>query len=138
MGRARKKTKMRTVNTEGTPITQNELIPLANASSNETRVEVAPSHDAARERNTRKAGKLREARKKSSKLRILLENRKLTPKIRTKYPLRNKTKIIGIRTYNRNQITIANRKKGVRIKLIRSYILSIESSKGWTERHWKI
>jgi hypothetical protein len=66
------------------PITQKELIPLAKASSSETRVEVAPSQDAERERNTRNAGRLLEAKKKSSKLRIFLVNRKLTDKMRMK------------------------------------------------------
>jgi hypothetical protein len=117
MGRARKRAKMRTVSTEGTPITQNELIPLAKASSKETRVDVAPSQDAARERKIRKAGRLREARKKSSRLRILLENRKLTPKIKTKYPIRNKINTIGIEPYNRNAMTLAIAKGAIAEKI---------------------
>jgi hypothetical protein len=79
-------------------------------------VEVAPNQDAASERNTRNAGRLREARKKSSRLRILLENRKLTPKIKTKYPVRKIRKVMSIKSYNRNPLTLAIAKTGARKK----------------------
>jgi hypothetical protein len=69
---------------DGIPIIQNELIPLSKASSTDTRVEVAPSHEPASVRKMRRAGRSRDARKKSSKLFILLEKKKLIRRSSTK------------------------------------------------------
>jgi hypothetical protein len=47
-------------------------------------VEVAPNQEAEIEKKTNMAGRFREARKKSSRFFILLENKKLTNRIRPK------------------------------------------------------
>jgi hypothetical protein len=72
------------VRTAGTPITQKELNPEAKASSVETSVEVAPNQDAEREKKTKKVGRFREARKKSSRFFILLEKMNPIKRSRTK------------------------------------------------------
>ena len=69
-------------------MTQKELTPEWYASSTETRVEVAPIQDAARVKYTNEAGRLREARKKSSMLLTRFEKIKLAKRIREKYPSR--------------------------------------------------
>jgi len=47
-------------------------------------VELAPNQEAVREKKTKKAGRFLEARKKSSRFFILLENKKLTARTRKK------------------------------------------------------
>jgi hypothetical protein len=78
------------VRTAGAPITQKEFSPPSKAWSVETRMDVAPNQDAEREKKTKKAGRFREARKKSSRFFILFENRKPTLRRRMKYPARNR------------------------------------------------
>jgi hypothetical protein len=50
MGRAKKKARIRTVSTAGTPMIQNELTPVSRASSADTKVDVAPNQEAARDK----------------------------------------------------------------------------------------
>jgi hypothetical protein len=69
---------------------QKELSPYLKASSVDTKMEVAPSHEATSERKTKVEDNPREARKKSSRVAIFFEKIKLTASRRIKYPKRRR------------------------------------------------
>jgi hypothetical protein len=68
----------------GAPITQKELSPVSKAWSVDTRIDADPNQEAESEKKTKKAGRFREARKKSSRLFILFEKIKPTQRMRMK------------------------------------------------------
>jgi hypothetical protein len=68
----------------GAPMIQKELSPVSKALSVETRIDADPNQEAEREKKTKKAGRFREAKKKSSRLFILFEKMKLTQRMRMK------------------------------------------------------
>ena len=81
---AKKKANRRTVSTAGSPMIMNALTPARQASSAETRIELAPNQAALKESAMTPGERLRAARKKSSRFRLFLEKSMPAPVSRTR------------------------------------------------------